>query len=171
MVRRWCWNFIITVVIGSLAYCVCTSCAVGNKRALSSYETEERSLKFHTTGIQKALKGDYADAIVDYNQALALSPNNSEILYNRAVAYYSVGEVEKALQDFDRTIKLDSTMAQAYANRGAIRLESGDIEGARSDGQRAAALLDEQGEQGLAADIRTWLKQEVMVKEGPPESQ
>lgn len=169
--RRWCWNLVMAMTIGSLTSWGCIGCSMSDKSPeLTSYEKEERSLKFHTAGIRKALEGDYVDAIDDYNQALALSPNNSEILYNRAVAYYSVGDVEKALQDFDRTIELDSTMAQAYANRGVIRLELRDIKGAHSDGQRAAALFEEKGEYGLAAEIRTWLKQEVMDREVPQSS-
>lgn len=120
---------------------------------------EDRSLALHSEGIKKALLGDYPSAIADYDRALMLSPENPEIYYNRAVAHYSVGHSEQAVQDFDRAIQLQPTMAEAYANRSTLHLESGDPARALADGQRAVALFEQQGEPGLAAEMRDWLQQ------------
>lgn len=124
-----------------------------------SIASEEQSLDLHTTGIQKALQGNYESAIDDYNRALRLSPYNPEIYYNRAVAYYSIGGATQALQNFDHAIQLQPTMAEAYANRGTIRLEVGDIEGALADGKKAAELFEQQGKLQLAAQMWDWVQQ------------
>ena len=121
------------------------------------FEPEQQSFDWHRSGIQKALKGDYVNAIADYNQALNLSPHNPEIYYNRAVAHYSVGQPQIALQDLDRALQLQPTMAEAYANRGSIHLEMGNQDGAIADGQKAIALFEQQGEHQLAANLRHWL--------------
>jgi Flp pilus assembly protein TadD len=123
--------------------------------------TEARALSFHTKGIRKALNGDYFNAIVDYDQALMLSPHNPEIYYNRAVAHYSVGKSKLALQDWDRAIQLQPTMAEAYANRSILRLETGDRAGAFADGRKAADLFKQQGELTLSAEIQDWVQQQT----------
>ena len=129
----------------------------------ADYRKEEKSFDFHTAGIQKALQGDYSSAILDYDQALILSPQNPEIYYNRAVAHYSVGQPAKALQDFELALQIQPAMAEAYANRSVVRMEMGDKVGAVSDGNKAANLFEGQGEYGLASDIRNWLRQQSTV--------
>ncbi len=123
----------------------------------------DQSLALHSNGIQKALEGDYASAIQDYDRALILTPNHHEVYYNRAVAYYSVGDSEKAVEDLDRAIQLQPTMAEAFANRGMMRLEMGDPKGALEDSEQAADLFDQQGDPALAKEIRTWINQQVSV--------
>ncbi len=128
------------------------------KRQPQVSAAEERSLRFHTAGIRKALEGDYPNAIVDYDQALLLSPHNSEIYYNRAVAHYWVGKSRLALQDLDQAVQLQPSMAEGYANRGSIRLETGDVAGALSDARKAAKLFEQQGEPELAEEMQDWVR-------------
>lgn len=121
--------------------------------------TEEQFLALHTSGIQKALQGDYPSAILDYNRAILLSTSNSEIYYNRAVAHYSIGDSNLALHDLDRAIQLHPTMAEAFANRSIIRSELGDVKGAVADAQQAADLFARQGNSALAENMQILVKQ------------
>lgn len=115
---------------------------------------EESSVFFQTRGIEEAISGDYFSAIAAYDQALSLSPNNPDIYYNRAVAYYSIGNIKLALRDFEQMIQLQPNMAEAYANRGAIYFERGDIARALIDVRTASQLFEAQGQLQLAADVR-----------------
>ncbi|PZD71164.1 Photosystem I assembly protein Ycf3 [Acaryochloris thomasi RCC1774] len=130
--------------------------ALGQPEAINR---EDQSVILHSAGIQKALQGNYLDAIEDYSQALRLSPRNPDIFFNRAVAHYAVGHSQQALRDFNHVIQLQPTMAEAYADRATLRLEAGDSAGAIADVQKAADLFEQQGEPDLAAEMREWVQQ------------
>ncbi len=120
---------------------------------------EDQSLSKLSQGIDLAIHGDYPGAIRAYDQALQLDAHNSEIYYNRGVAYYSVGNPQQALKDFNQVIQLDPDFAEAYGNRGAIRLAQGDYQGALSDFRLAADLFSQQGEPEAAAQMQLWIQQ------------
>lgn len=121
---------------------------------------QEQSQMFFTAGIQKALQGDYKNAIQDYDQALRLTPSNSEVYYNRGVAYFSIGLSQNAIQDFDQAIALQPSMAEAYGNRGVIRSHLGDRFGALADYQKAMTLFQQQGDAAAAQQMQDWIKQQ-----------
>lgn len=106
---------------------------------------EDQSQILFSTGIQKALNGDYVHAIQDYDQALQLAPSNSEVYYNRGVAYFSINRPQSALRDFSQAIALQPNMAEAYGNRGLIRQTLGDRKGAIADYQQAKQLFQKVG--------------------------
>lgn len=150
------WGIGMTAFIGSLIYAI-NAIGLQTPKDLafgSPLTPEEQSLSRQIEGIQKALRGDYFGAMGDYDRALALSPNNPDIYYNRAVAYYSLGQSHLALEDFEHAIQLQPFMVEAYANRGTIRLEQGDTVGALSDVQKASELFEQQGQPHLATEIR-----------------
>lgn len=120
---------------------------------------EDRSQILFSTGIQKALRGDYAHAIEDYDQALQLVPSNSEVYYNRGVAYFSINRPQNALQDFSQAIALQPTMAEAYGNRGLIRQTLGDRKGALADYKRARHLFQQKGDYPAAQQMEHWINQ------------
>lgn len=121
---------------------------------------EDRSQVLFSTGIQKALRGDYLHAIEDYDQALQLAPSNSEVYYNRGVAYFSINRPQSALQDFSQAIALQPTMAEAYGNRGLIRQTMGDRQGALADYQQAKRLFQQKGDLPAAQQMDHWIQQQ-----------
>jgi len=69
-------------------------------------------------GIAYEWKGDHARAVVDYDQAIKVSPANADAFYNRGVAYGRLNQPDRALQDYDQAIRLRPTYADAFYNRG-----------------------------------------------------
>lgn len=60
---------------------------------------------------------------VDFmSSALALSPNDMEILFTRADVYSNILEFDKSIKDYDRLIKLDRNYTGFYANRGTVKI-------------------------------------------------
>ncbi|MEB3121662.1 MAG: tetratricopeptide repeat protein, partial [Snowella sp.] len=53
-------------------------------------------------GLEKLKQGDYAKAIADFTEAIRLNPDNTEIYFNRAMTYNTIGKPEKAIADLDR---------------------------------------------------------------------
>ena len=121
---------------------------------------EDRSQVLFSTGIQKALNGDYVQAIQDYDQALHLAPSNSEVYYNRGVAYFSINRPKSAFRDFSQAIALQPNMAEAYGNRGLIRQTLGDRQGAISDYQQAKQLFQKKGDLPAAQQMENWIHQQ-----------
>ncbi|WP_337884006.1 tetratricopeptide repeat-containing serine protease family protein [Fischerella thermalis] len=98
-----------------------------------------------SSGGAKAKRGDYQGAISDYNQALQLSPNNSDAFYQRGVANHKQKNYQAALEDFNQVIRLSPKNAFAYAFRGHLRLQLGDFKGANADGNQAIRLEPNSG--------------------------
>ncbi len=62
--------------------------------------------------------GKYQFAIEDYNQAIALNPQDADAYNNRGYTYYLLKKYEEAMEDFNQAIALAPQYAKAYNNRG-----------------------------------------------------
>ena len=60
--------------------------------------------------------------------------------FNRAMAYYNIGEKVKAVQDFDRAISLNPKFMEAYYTRGVILYELGNFKKALADFSKTISL-------------------------------
>ncbi len=85
-------------------------------------------------------KGDFEQAISDFDQALRLQPDQPGLLFQRAAARASAGQVEKALEDYDLVLQIQPDDGPALAARGALRHDTGDFAGAARDYEAALAL-------------------------------
>ena len=77
--------------------------------------------------------GRYADALADYEQALALDPKPARTYFAKGSALGRLGRVDEALESFDRALELDPTLVEARSDRAGVRLMKGDLQGAISD--------------------------------------
>jgi class 3 adenylate cyclase/tetratricopeptide (TPR) repeat protein len=103
-------------------------------------------------GIAYFDKGNYAEAITNYTEALKLRPNLAEAINNRAWTYYKSGDLASALQDANRAVSLDGSKAYIWDTRGHIHEARGAKSAAISD-YRKALNLDpgsESSSEGLA---------------------
>ena len=65
----------------------------------------------------------YPAAILDYDEAIRLDPNDALAYYNRG---YDKGELRRyaaAIADYDEAIRLDPNDAHAYFNRGYAKAQ------------------------------------------------
>ncbi|HKO22064.1 MAG TPA: tetratricopeptide repeat protein [Candidatus Eisenbacteria bacterium] len=84
--------------------------------------------------------GRYAEALADYDQALALDAKPARTYFSKGSALGRLGRVDEALASFDRALELDSTLVEARSDRAGIRLMKGDLAGAISDLDAAIRL-------------------------------
>ncbi len=54
----------------------------------------------------KIEESNYQGAIADCSQALSRNPNNANVYYNRGLAHYSIGDMQKAGTDFQQAASL-----------------------------------------------------------------
>ena len=78
-------------------------------------------------------KGDYRGAILAYDEAIRLNPNNSEALLYRGATYHALGDKQGAIADFNQALNINPSLYEAYYNRGNARSALGDKQGAIDD--------------------------------------
>jgi tetratricopeptide (TPR) repeat protein len=67
----------------------------------------------------------FAEAIEDYNRAIALKPDFAVAYFNRGDAKKALGQYEEAIKDFDRTIELRPDLSHSYGNKGCTFVAQG----------------------------------------------
>lgn len=82
--------------------------------------------------IQRKL-GKWQDAEISYTCALALLPNQTDIIRNRASLYAEMEDYDKAISDYTDIIIQNATDEDAYYQRALCRLMNKDTIGARMD--------------------------------------
>ena len=79
-------------------------------------------------------------AIKDFNRALELHPNLTEVYTHRAVAYNKLGEHRRAIEDCDKALILDNENENAFVNRAIGYNKLGKFEKSMEDIDRAIGL-------------------------------
>ncbi|HWB60863.1 MAG TPA: tetratricopeptide repeat protein [Chthoniobacteraceae bacterium] len=94
-------------------------------------------------GVEASSKGDGAQAIASFSEAIAKNPDYAAAYNNRGDIYKAQGNFEKAMADYNSAIHVDPKYVPAYINRGILLSATGDAVGAMKDYDEA--LLIEPG--------------------------
>ncbi len=73
-------------------------------------------------------RGDYDQAIIAWDEAIRINPNDSEVHRCRGDASLNKHELDKALSEYDEAIRLDPKNGMAYCCRGAASTAKGDFD-------------------------------------------
>jgi tetratricopeptide (TPR) repeat protein len=121
-------------------------------RAMTIGPTELRADVLDQAGQAWLLAGDPARAYTAAGEAVALQPNDSDLLIDRAEAAASAGYFDRAIADLDRVLKahpdrVDALIYRASAYRALDRLDPAraDLEKALAEAPHSAAALLERG--------------------------
>ena len=83
--------------------------------------TELTPSEYKNRGSLAYERGDYKDAITDYDIAIDKDPNYAEAYYLRGFARKSLKQREESIVDFDDAIRLNPNRAEAYYERGLAK--------------------------------------------------
>jgi tetratricopeptide (TPR) repeat protein len=98
--------------------------------------------------------GKTAEAIDKYGLALAQSPADANIYYNRGLAYSRLQQYPKALSDYSKSITLNPEYPFPYQGRGLLKYEKlGDKKGGLQDLKTAAEIYQRQGDKNKAEEL------------------
>jgi tetratricopeptide (TPR) repeat protein len=75
---------------------------------------------YNNRGVAYRLKGNYEQAIDDFNEAIRLAPKNANAFNNRGVAYRNIGDLDRAVADYDQAISIRPDYLAAFYNRGLV---------------------------------------------------
>ncbi len=80
-------------------------------------QSESRDAKFYNNrGIAYGEKGQYDQAISDFNKALEINPRYNKAYNNRGITYRLKGQYDQAILDFNKAIEINPIDAEAYNN-------------------------------------------------------
>ncbi|MBW1915530.1 MAG: tetratricopeptide repeat protein [Deltaproteobacteria bacterium] len=85
-------------------------------------------------------KGQYDQAISDFNKAIQINPRFAKAYYNRGVAYKRKGQYDQAISDYNKAIEINPRDALAYYNRGIACFYAKKYEKAWDDAHKAQDL-------------------------------
>jgi tetratricopeptide (TPR) repeat protein len=80
------------------------------------------------------------EAIADYNQSIALAPDQPDPYLNRGTALEGLQQWDAAIADYNQVLAIDPKDPAAFNNRGNAKAGAGDWDAALADYQTAAEL-------------------------------
>lgn len=88
----------------------------------NSVQTTERAKDrdYIRQGIELLQEGYYSDALIAYNQAIALNYNDAEAWYHRGNALGCLQQYQQALASYQRALDLQPERADIWLNRGHV---------------------------------------------------
>jgi tetratricopeptide (TPR) repeat protein len=89
---------------------------------LPSLAPSQRAEALGYLGVAQAMLQNYYDAYDAFTQALALDPDNAQLLYNRGQTARFAGRIGQSARDLERAVELerDGEMAERYAEELAF---------------------------------------------------
>ncbi|MEW6585718.1 MAG: tetratricopeptide repeat protein [Nitrospirota bacterium] len=83
-------------------------------------DVDDIGISYANRGIAYAAKGQYDQAIADYNTAINVKPGYEKAYLNRGNAYYAKGQFEEAIDDYAKVIELNPKNPTPYYNMACI---------------------------------------------------
>ncbi|MBD2339578.1 tetratricopeptide repeat protein [Calothrix sp. FACHB-156] len=102
--------------------------------------TADLNLNYVNMGDKSFEQGESDTAIINYNQALQLNPDNADIYYKRGMVRYHLGDYEGAIADYTQVIQINFNYTKAYTQRGLARYQLKDYQAAIEDYTQAIRI-------------------------------
>ena len=81
-----------------------------------------------------------ANVLGDLSDAIALSPDNAYLYYNRGNLYAQRGDYQRAIADYSKSLSLNQDLAEAWFNRGLAKIRAKHVAEGVEDLSKAGEL-------------------------------
>ena len=98
---------------------------------------DKKALRYYHEGVDKIIRKNYKDAIVDLSWAIMRDSGFLEAYENRGVAKYYLKDYRGAIEDFNTALKINPVDYNTYGRRGWAKYHLHDCRGAIADFTRA----------------------------------
>ncbi len=92
---------------------------------------------YREQGIASYRRGDYQQAITNFDEAIRLGPEDAQAYNIRGNAWDEMGVFERALADYDEAIRIDPNSPAVFHDRAILWQRKGDLDKALVDFDRA----------------------------------
>ncbi len=97
---------------------------------------------------------DLQAALADCNRAVALEPNDANMLDSRGFAYLKLGQFDNAIADYNAALRIDSKFTESLYGRGVAEIRKGESAAGNADIAAAKAIraniADEMAKLGMS---------------------
>jgi tetratricopeptide (TPR) repeat protein len=108
--------------------------------AMDHKYADELSAVYQRRGYADASEQKYQDAIIEYGEALKLTPQDPRIFEQRAAVEMKINDYDKALADYSELIKLKPNEVRYYNYRAYIYELKNDLKNSMADTEKALKL-------------------------------
>jgi len=109
---------------------------------IKSYNSPEKRkiLSFIQTGAELTQIGNYMNAIICYDKALEIDPDDSNVLVNKGDALTNLGRYEEAMKCYDKVLSQKPNSSMALYNKACIIAMQGETDESLSLLEKAISL-------------------------------
>ncbi|MEH1965148.1 tetratricopeptide repeat protein [Nostoc sp.] len=131
------WRLFVSLII-ALTFVFLTPSA--HSLPISIAHTQITASDFLGLGVDKMRRGNYQEAIENFNQAIELEKDFAVAYSDRCLAYLQLQDYHQAVTDCTQAINFAPDNFEAYLNRGLALYRQGDYPAAIVDHNRAVTL-------------------------------
>lgn len=107
--------------------------AAERKPGIPIADPDHLAIIYVNRGFAYRNRGDYKQALADFDTAIELYPEHAYAHNNRGRTYQAMSEYDRAIDNYSKAIELKPAYAYAYNNRGTAYEKKGDYEKAIAD--------------------------------------
>lgn len=111
--------------------------AIDSTPAATDYSRRLAGWALNKRGELRADAGRNAEAMADFDDALAMDPDCWRATHNRGVLLAQAGAFAEAFDAFNETVARKPSFAKGYSNRAALFVQAGDFQASMNDYARA----------------------------------
>ena len=100
----------------------------------------DQEQEFYNRGLEKALAGDFAGAVREFDRVLRINPQLVEAYYKRGRCRFELGDRTGAIADYNQALQLQPERTEIYLSRGLTKLALKDNAGALADAEQSLKL-------------------------------
>ena len=139
-------------------------------KVIPTDQKSKDAFKYYRTGMAAQVDGNYAKALGNYTEALALEEDpydKSYILYNMGLIFANNGDHEKALDYYRQALELNPNLIQALYNTGVVlhfKAEQAEEEGRPDEAEQFFDLAADFWKRAIKiapnnySEVQNWLK-------------
>jgi len=110
------------------------------KYCSSDISDDAMAKSYNDSGVEYHNRGNYKQAIADFDKSIGLDPKDAIIYFNRGLAYHQLRNYKQAIADYDKAIGLDPKDAIIYNHRGEAYYQLGNHKQAIADFDKSIGL-------------------------------
>ncbi len=96
-------------------------------------------------GHESHKKGNYEEAILDYQKSLSIDPENVKAMYRWGIANHRLGKTKEAIVQFKKALKIYANDASAFVSLGFAQLDLGEEHDAIENFEQAIEINPQNG--------------------------
>lgn len=131
--KKWIIPYVFLFSLSAMG-AVSVPAAYAENEFAGKYRTYQAEVK---AGKETFDKKEYQAAVEHYSRAIAMSPFEAMLYFNRGMAFYKSGKLKEAEEDFDNALTIDPRMLSSLSYRAGCREKLGKEEAALEDYTRA----------------------------------